>query len=412
MPSMLHRFSITILAALSLFLISYTATAAPVRIDYLISFLPAKKSAEVRIEIDQADWLKQVRFNLEKHELSNIKASGTIERSDQSVIWRPKTKGKAYVSYTVAIPQERSSGVYRAMITKDWTLLRGEGLVPPLSIKRSKKVEREIYVSFSLPENWSSVQTGWPRIESGKNVYKLDRAQNTFARPYGWIVSGTLGTRRDQLSRTSVAISSPRGQDFRQMEMMTFLGMIWPHIDKLFPQVPENLLIAGATDPMWRGGLSAPTSLYLHSDRPLVSENGTSTLIHELVHVLSGIRGVDGEDWIAEGLAEYYSVELIYRAGGFTESRREKIFADLASWSKDVKALRQPRSSGAVTARAAVFFDELDREIQQKSAGRYRFDHLMQRLIETKYVGIKDLQAQYKKLLKTDSPLLNSELVR
>lgn len=411
MPSTLHRFSITFLAALSIFLISHTATAAPVRIDYLVTFLPAKESAEVRIEIDRADWLKRVRFNLEKHQLSNIKASGKIERREQAVVWLPKAKGKAYFSYTVAIPQERSPGVYRAMINKDWTLLRGEGLVPPLSVDRRKKVEREIYVSFSLPEDWTSVQAGWPRADS-ERVFKLDRSQRTLARPYGWIIAGALGTRREQLARTEVAISAPRGHNYRQMEMMTFLGMIWPHMDKLFPEVPSHLLIAGATDPMWRGGLSAPTSLYLHSDRPLVSENGTSTLIHELVHVLSGIRGVDGEDWIAEGLAEYYSVELIYRAGGFTEARREKIFADLAAWGKDVKALRQPRSSGPVTARAAVFFDELDREIQKKSAGRYRFDHLMQRLIEAKYVGIKDLQEQYKSLLKADSPLLNSELAR
>jgi hypothetical protein len=412
MSFMLHRFSISLLAALSLFLLSHTASAEPVRIDYLVTFLPAKKSAEVRIEIDQADWLKQVRFNLEKHELNNIKASGKIERSEQAVIWRPKTKGKAYFSYTIGIPLQRSPGVYRAMINKDWTLLRGEGLIPPLKVSRTKKVEREIYVSFSLPEDWTSVQAGWPRTADNERVFKLDRGERALVRPYGWIIAGALGTRREQLARTEVAISAPRGQNYRQMEMMTFLGMIWPHIDKLFPEVPANLLIAGATDPMWRGGLSAPTSLYMHAERPLVSENGTSTLIHELVHVLSGIRGVDGEDWIAEGLAEYFSVELIYRAGGFTDARRGKIFADLAAWGKDVKALRQPRSSGPVTARAAVFFDELDREIQQKSDGRYRFDHLMQNLIETKYVGIKDLQTQYKNLLKAESPLLNSELAR
>jgi hypothetical protein len=144
----------------------------------------------------------------------------------------------------------------------------------------------------------------------------------------------------------------------------------------------------------------------------LVSENGTSTVIHELVHVISGVRGKEGEDWIAEGLAEYYSVELIYRAGGFSKARREKIFADLQEWGKDVKGLRQPRSSGPVTARAAAFFDELDREIQKKSGGRHRLDHLLPGLIETKYVGIKDLQARYKALLQGNSPLLASALVR
>lgn len=411
MPSIIRRLTSICSVLFLVFCCQAVAAAAPVRIDYLVTFLPDAKSAEVRIEIDRAGWLKQARFNLEKHELSNIKSSGELERIEQTVIWRPKTKGKAFFSYKVAVPLQRAPGVYRASITKDWALLRGEGLVPPVSVRRSQKVEREIYVSFSLPEHWTSVQAGWPRAES-ERVFVLDRATKSLARPYGWIIAGQLGTRREHLARTEVAISAPRGQNFRQMEMMTFLSMIWPHIDKLFKDVPANLLIAGAGDPMWRGGLSAPTSLYLHTDRPLVSENGTSTVIHELFHVLSGIRGKDGEDWIAEGLAEYFAVELIHRAGGFSAARREKIFTDLREWGKEVKALRQPRSSGPVTARAAVFFDELNREIQQKSAGRYNLDHLLPGLIESKYVGIKDLQAGYKSLLRGDSPLLASALVR
>ena len=43
-----------------------------------------------------------------------------------------------------------------------------------------------------------------------------------------------------------------------------------------------RLLIVSAGDPMWRGGLSGPSSMFLHSDRPLISENRTSTLLHEL----------------------------------------------------------------------------------------------------------------------------------
>jgi hypothetical protein len=176
--------------------------------------------------------------------------------------------------------------------------------------------------------------------------------------------------------------------------------------------MPEKIMITGASDPMWRGGLSSPTSLYLHSDRPLVSENGTSTLVHELFHVISGVHGKKNEDWIAEGLAEFYAVELVFRAGGFSPGRRDKIFSDLEQWGREVKSLRQRRSSGVVTARAAVFFNELDREILQKSRGRYRLDHLLQKVITEKYIGVADLQAQYQALLEVESPLLNSALVR
>ncbi len=73
--------------------------------------------------------------------------------------------------------------------------------------------------------------------------------------------------------------------------------------------------------------------------------------------------------------------------------------------------MRQRRSSGVVTARAAVFFNELDREILQKSRGRYRLDHLLQKVIDKKYIGAEDLRAQYQALLEAESPLLNSALV-
>lgn len=42
-----------------------------------------------------------------------------------------------------------------------------------------------------------------------------------------------------------------------------------------------------------------------------ISENATSTLFHELSHVITRISAEDRSDWIAEGLAEFYSVELV-----------------------------------------------------------------------------------------------------
>jgi hypothetical protein len=62
---------------------------------------------------------------------------------------------------------------------------------------------------------------------------------------------------------------------------------------------------------MWRGGLPGPASLYLHADRPLISGNSTSTLLHELVHVAQSYRAAKDEDWIVEGIAEYDTLERL-----------------------------------------------------------------------------------------------------
>jgi hypothetical protein len=394
-----------------LFFALNTSAAAPAKIEYVVTFLPDKKSADVRINIDRAKWLKRARFNLAKHALKNVKGSGEIERDGDALIWRPNTKGSAYLRYRIPVVHQRSSGEYDAYITDDWALLRGEDLVPPVSVRRLKNAQTEIYVSFVLPSTWTSVNSGWYRTRDSR-TFRLGERKNVFSRPDGWLIAGILGTRHEQLFKTQVTVSAPRGHDFRQMELLTFLSMVWPHIDNLFVTMPEKIMITGASDPMWRGGLSSPTSLYLHSDRPLVSENGTSTLVHELFHVISGVHGKKNEDWIAEGLAEFYAVELVFRAGGFSPGRRDKIFSDLEQWGREVKSLRQRRSSGVVTARAAVFFNELDREILQKSRGRYRLDHLLQKVITEKYIGVADLQAQYQALLEVESPLLNSALVR
>ena len=50
--------------------------------------------------------------------------------------------------------------------------------------------------------------------------------------------------------------------------------------------------------------MSGPGSLYVHADRPMISENGTSTMLHELVHVAMGVSGSAHDDWLVEGLAE------------------------------------------------------------------------------------------------------------
>src|SRR3546814_3722824 len=91
-----------------------------------------------------------------------------------------------------------------------------------------------------------------------------------------------------------------------------------------FGDLPRKVLIVSAGDPMWHGGLSGPRSLFVHADRPLISENGSSTLMHEMVHVVTGLRAVSGDDWIVEGIAEYYSMVLINRSGMLSDARDRK----------------------------------------------------------------------------------------
>ncbi|MFV0279043.1 MAG: hypothetical protein ACK5HY_17940, partial [Parahaliea sp.] len=111
----------------------------------------------------------------------------------------------------------------------------------------------------------------------------------------------------------------------------------------------------------------APNSLFMHGDRPLISGNRTSSLIHELVHVGTSIHGTRHSDWIVEGIAEYYAVEILRRSGGVSQERYQQAIARLSRWGEESDKLFTGDSSGATTARAAALMYAVDREIRNRT---------------------------------------------
>jgi hypothetical protein len=128
---------------------------------------------------------------------------------------------------------------------------------------------------------------------------------------------------------------------------------------------------------MWRGGLSAPYSLYIHADRPLLSENGTSTLLHEIMHIALDFETDHAHDWIVEGLAEYYSLELLRRTGTISRPRYDRARRAQRKWARASDTLCGGPSSGATTAKAVSVFLELDREMRHKTGGNKNLDDLV-----------------------------------
>jgi len=128
---------------------------------------------------------------------------------------------------------------------------------------------------------------------------------------------------------------------------------------------------------MWRGGLSGPRSLFIHAERPLISENATSTLLHEIMHVALGGGADEGMDWIVEGLAEYYSLAILHRSGTISERRYAAAMKKQTEWGLSVSNLCESVSSGATTARSVAVMSDLDKEIRAISDGRKSLDDVM-----------------------------------
>ncbi|WP_454254817.1 hypothetical protein [Pseudomonas sp. Marseille-Q8238] len=401
-----------LLCALLLCLSSPAWAARKVDLDYQVRFLPDSDQAEVSLVLERGEVVRSLRFDLgDKGYYSDFAtATGTWQLdSAQRGTWVPG-KGVAKLTYKVRVSHPRESGGYDARMTPDWALLRGDDLVPSAHLNKEDGVDLVARLQFELPKGWKSVETGWPRI--GKNRFRIDTPSRLFDRPTGWIVAGKIGSRRAQLGNTDVTVAAPVGEGMRRMDMLTLLTFIWPEVQAVFPRDPAKLLIVGAGDPMWRGGLSASNSLFMHSARPLVSENGTSSLVHELVHVFSRVRDTDRSDWISEGMAEYYAIELVRRAGGMSEDRYQAVRKKLIRWSKKVDTLRTENSTGATTARAVLLLQELDREIRKATDNQRSLDDVTRGLMRMDKVSTRDFISISENVMGRSSAVLDSKLLR
>jgi hypothetical protein len=144
---------------------------------------------------------------------------------------------------------------------------------------------------------------------------------------------------------------------------------------------------------MWRGGLSAPRSLYIHAERPLLSENGTSSLLHETTHVLMPVPAADQHDWIDEGIAEFASLEILRRSDTISAERFDASISAFARRGQHVDKLTGSHASGAVTARAVTIFHAVDKELRSLTDGRADIFDLVRRLMQSnEAVGLTELR--------------------
>jgi hypothetical protein len=359
------------------------------RVTYEIALEADEPWAEVAIKIDSGRVLKHLRFSIDPKRHRDFQADGGVTIDGDRVGWEIPRKGGT-LRLRALIPHERRGDGYDAVMTGDFALFRGDDVIPPAVARALKGARSEAKLRFRLPPGWS-VQTGWIR-QPDRVSFRIENPERSFARPFGWMIAGKIGVRVDRFGSIELMVAGPEGSGLRRMDVLTFMNFVWPEFEAAFGIAPRKILLVGAGDPMWRGGLSAPNSVFLHADRPLVSENGTSTLVHELFHVVTRIRGADDDDWIAEGLAEYYAVELMRRAGGISDMRHDQIRAWFEDFGKGVRTLKGPRAYSERMARAAILFWDLDRELRDATGGQKNLDDVVRELIPLREVSEAELR--------------------
>lgn len=356
------------------------ATDQPDRYQLLftIDLTRADAYAGAQISVAQdAHLLREVRFRAPAEQYTEFSGDGTIRRDGPIVIWRPPAHGGS-INYVVLIDHQRANGGFDALVTGDWAVFRGDDIFPSAAITQRAGARGSSEFSARLPAGWTIVTPFAPSI-NGRRL--IDVPHRNFDRPVGWLVAGRLGVRRDHIAGIEISVSGPIGAGIQRIGMLALLRWTLPFFTTELDTLPPRISIISAGAPMWRGGLSAPNSLFIHADRPVLSENATSGLLHEIAHVLMPIPTADAHDWIDEGIAEYAALEILRRSGTISAKRFDATIAKFEHRGQDINDLSTTRASGAVTARAVVIFHAVDDELQMLTDGKIDIFDLIRRLI-------------------------------
>ncbi|MDY6944796.1 MAG: hypothetical protein SXG53_03680 [Pseudomonadota bacterium] len=366
-------------AALASLAISSLASAAGVAYydaTYRASFEAGAEHAEVELRLAGEKLPSKIVLSADPQRYREFRSKDPLEVTAEQVVWRPQGK-QSSLRYEFIVKHQRSSGSYDSYITPNWALFRGDRLTPSTRVTAARNLHSRTTLEFELPKGWSAVT---PYASSGELRFHIDDPQRRFDAPEGWMLVGKIGVRSERVEHVNAVIAAPEGDGARRQDALAFINWNLPKLLEVFPQFPKRVLIVSAGDPMWRGGLSGPGSIFLHSDRPLISENRTSPMLHELVHVALGIRGDQESDWIVEGLAEFYSVQTLRRSGGIGQKRYEQAVENLQKWARRAPTLFARSSTGATTARAVLVFQQVDAEIRGLTGNAKSLDDVARKL--------------------------------
>jgi hypothetical protein len=376
------RFRRMIAAVLGLLLHGAAARAEERRWEVLweVHIVPTEGVAHVVMRLGaNASVVEWFDFQFDPQRLSGFAGDGQIENAGNRLRWVPPPVG-GELRWTFRIDHLRDSARYDARAAEQWVLFRGDDLVPPARVRLRENLFSDSHLQFRLPKGWTVV-TSYP--SNAKGVYEIAHGHRFFSRPTGWILAGRLGVLREQIAGTSVTVAGPIRQEVRRQDMLAMLRWTLPTLRRMAGQLPPRLLVVSAGDPMWRGGLSGPQSLFIHAARPLITPDASSPLVHEVVHTLMGARAVGDDDWIVEGMAQYYSFQALVRSRTISQRRYERAMAFQRKRARRATSLLGTSASGDVTAKAVVFLAELDERIRAATNERASLDDVLARLAKS-----------------------------
>jgi hypothetical protein len=350
------------------------AQTAPHASTYEVRFearvVPSERVAHATIRVGAG--ALSVRFfelQIDPKRQVDFRGDGKLVVKGSVAHWEPPARGGT-LRYTFLIDHVRSSSDYDARCADDWAVFRGDDLFPPARVRAVLGATSRSTLRLRVPEGW---KIAVPYALQPDGSYQVKHPNRNFDRPVGWYALGRIGVLRERIAGTHVAVAGPVGEGVRRLDVLALLRWTLPKLRAVLGELPERILIVSAGDPMWRGGLSGPDSVFVHADRPLITPDLTSPILHELFHAVTRARsGADG-DWVVEGLAEYYGLELLVRSHSVSRLRHERALTALEHRGRGTPLAGQA-SSGAATAHAVAVLRALDAHIRKQTQERMSLD--------------------------------------
>jgi hypothetical protein len=346
------------------------------QVEYGLRLLPDQGTAQASISIDQDQaQVKMLRIRIDPQRYFDFEGPGKVEQLEDAVEWSvPPEGGK--LRYVVRIDHVRDEAEYDAHVTSSWALFRAEDVFPPTAARTEVGAMSRATLRVRLPPRW---EAALPFEKRGRS-YVIEQPHRRLDFPKGWVLLGDLDVTSTEIEGTKITVASPDDHPFHAEDVMALLRWNLPELRKILQGFPDRLLIVGAQDPMWRGGLSGPGSMYVHADRPLIQSDGTSPILHELIHVVTHAYAGPEADWIVEGLAELYSLEILRRSGTIDEARHRRTLERLERRGRKVRNVTGTEARGALTARAVMILYQLDTRIREATEGARSLDDVLRRL--------------------------------
>jgi len=337
------------------------AGADDYRLNFELRLRADNPLADASIELAQDEHLlREARFRAPPERFGNFRGDGDIRRDGDFITWVPPQRG-GQLRFFANLEHPSTNGYFDSLVTPDWALFRADDAFPAAHVRQRKGARSSSRLRVALPDGWS-IATPFATGPAGD--YVIDNPERVFDRPTGWLIAGKLGRRNDTISGIRISVAAPINSGVERISMLALLRWTLPYLARETDELPARLSIVAAGDPMWRGGLSAANSVYVHAERPLLSENGTSTLLHEALHVLLPVRTQGDHDWIDEGLAEYLTLRLLRDSGTISPERFQKAIDGFAKRGQAANGDLATRSAtGAVRAAAVAVFARLDAEL-------------------------------------------------